>query len=104
MPELHQKLVSGEIERMQPFGRALHYSLTHARLARDGSAFWEEEDYCNPPLAQERQAVLDMYFERIKVEPVADGEGWNRIKDLQPLWKCVSETIGLVRSPSNNRT
>jgi hypothetical protein len=28
----------------------------------------EEEDYCSPPLAQERAAVLDTYFDDITVE------------------------------------
>jgi hypothetical protein len=31
-------------------------------------AVWEEEDYCRPPLAQEREAVLDHYFEELSVE------------------------------------
>ena len=39
---------------MRPFGRSLTYSLEHARLRDDGYAVWEEEDYCAPPLAQER--------------------------------------------------
>ncbi|MBV8830978.1 MAG: hypothetical protein JO108_17290, partial [Acidobacteriaceae bacterium] len=50
-----------------------------------GTAVWEEEDYCSPPLAQERAAVLDAYFEKIKVEQVNEGEGWKRIRALPKL-------------------
>ena len=28
---------------------------------------WIEEDYCNPPLAMERESVIDRYFEDITV-------------------------------------
>ncbi|HJU11673.1 MAG TPA: hypothetical protein VJ728_12390 [Candidatus Binataceae bacterium] len=51
----------------------------------DGTAIWEEEDYCSPPLAQERTAVLDMYFDEIEVEQVKAGEGWKRINSLPKL-------------------
>jgi hypothetical protein len=48
--------------------RALTASLERARRLPDGTAVWEEEDYCRPPLAQEREAVLDHYFEELSVE------------------------------------
>ena len=35
----------------------------------------EEEDYCTPPLAQERAVALDRFFERLSVTPVQAGEG-----------------------------
>ena len=47
---------------MRPFGRSLTYSLNHAGLRDDGYAVWEE-DYCSPPLAQERAAALDEFFD-----------------------------------------
>jgi hypothetical protein len=47
---------------------------------------WEEEDYCRPPLAQERAAVLDDYFDKLQVEPVREGEGWLRIEGLERLF------------------
>ena len=43
---------------------------------------WEEEDYCSPPLKQEREAVFDKYFLDLKTEKVAEGEGWKKIKNL----------------------
>lgn len=89
LAELRRRLDSGEINQMRPFGTALQYSLDHARLDPQGEdwAVWEEEDYCRPPLAQERAAVLDMYFTNLSVEPVKEGDGWKRIQTLPGLWE-----------------
>ena len=87
LPELRSRLESGEIEQMQPFGRALRYSLENARLDSQGWAIWEEEDYCSPPLAQERAAVLDTYFTDLSVEKVEKGSGWTRVDSLSRLWE-----------------
>ncbi|HSL44319.1 MAG TPA: hypothetical protein VK897_12855 [Anaerolineales bacterium] len=88
LAELRRRLDSGEINEMRPFGTALLYSLDHARLDPQGDdwAVWEEEDYCRPPLAQERAAVLDTYFTNLSVEPVKEGQGWKRIESLTGLW------------------
>ena len=51
---------------------------------------WEEEDYCRPPLAQERAAVLDRYFEQISVEAVERDGGWKRIADLPALFPALA--------------
>jgi hypothetical protein len=85
LDELRGRLASGEINRMQPFGRALHYSLENARTLDDATAIWEEEDYCIPPLAQERAAILDTYFTELSVERVEAGEGWQQLGDLPLL-------------------
>ena len=87
LTELRSRLDSGEIEKMRPFGRALQYSLENARLDPQGWAVWEEEDYCNPPLAQERAAVLDTYFTDLSVERMQEGEGWAQIESLPDFWK-----------------
>lgn len=88
LEELRRRLDSGEIQQMRPFGTALQFSLDHARLEPAGEnwAVWEEEDYCRPPLAQERAAVLDTYFTNLNVEKVKEGEGWKRIESLPRLW------------------
>lgn len=93
LAELRRRLNSGEIEQMRPFGTALQYSLEHARLDPQGDhwAVWEEEDYCRPPLAQERAAVLDTYFTHLSVEPVKEREGWARIQSLPRLWANEEE-------------
>ena len=86
LTELRQRLDSGEIRVMRPFGQALQYSLENARLKEDGLAVWEEEDYCVPPLAQERAAILDTYFKELNVEKVEKGKGWEQIESLPNLW------------------
>lgn len=88
--ELRERIDSGEIARMRPFGTALDFSLRHARQQADGVAVWEEEDYCRPPLAMERAAVLDTYFSGLEVERVEEGEGWAAIDVLPGLWSSDS--------------
>ncbi len=87
LAELRSYLDSGEIRQMRPFGSALQYGLENARIDKTGRAIWEEEDYCNPPLAQERAAVLDTYFTDLSVEHVERGNGWARIESLPMLWE-----------------
>jgi hypothetical protein len=84
--ELGERLARDEFIGMKPFGRSLTYSLRNARLRRDGVAVWEEEDYCSPPLAQEREAVLDRYFGDLRVEPVGESAGWEKIEALPRLF------------------
>lgn len=95
LPELRAELDSGAIADLEPFGRAMTKALDNARFDRDrGEAVWVEEDYCSPPLAMERAAVLDEYFEDITIveENVDEASGWERIADLPGLWEHVSET------------
>ena len=84
--DLEAKLKQRAFVELKPFGRSLTTSLEGARQLPDGTVVWEEEDYCRPPLAQERAAVLDRYFEGISVEPVERGSGWQRIAELPPLF------------------
>ena len=87
LPELRRRLDSGEIRKMRPFGIALHDGLDGARVLPDGVTIWEEEDYCSPPLAMERAAVLDTYFTNLSVEHVNEDDGWKRIEQLPQLWQ-----------------
>ena len=84
--ELAARLGRDEFLQLQPFGRALTRSLRAARAREDGSAVWEEEDYCQPPLAEERAAVLDHYFDGLQVEAVSRDSGWRRIESLPRLF------------------
>jgi hypothetical protein len=83
--ELSRQLQHKAFVGLRPFGKALTHSLENARTQADGRAIWEEEDYCSPPLAEERAAVLDMYFDEITVERVNAGEGWTQIPALPKL-------------------
>jgi len=86
LPDLRVQLDRKAFVELRPFGRALTRSLEGARREEDDSAVWEEEDYCSPPLAEEREAVLDDYFESIEVEQVEEGQGWERIEALPSLY------------------
>ncbi len=85
--DLRKWLDSGEIRAMRPFGNALQIGLDNARWQTDDVAIWEEEDYCVPPLAQERAAVLDDYFTELNVQHVSKGEGWKQIEPLKIIWE-----------------
>ncbi len=83
--ELKKRLESGEVYNMQPFGKALDYSLKNARVT-DEFWIWEEEDYCSPPLAMERAALLDSHFTNLSVEKVEKNKGWRSIESLSRVW------------------
>ena len=90
LENLQKDLSSDKILKMRPFGHALQYSLENARMDDENQdyAIWVEEDYCSPPLAMERESVLDQYFNDITVMPVESEEkGWNMIKEKPSLWK-----------------
>ncbi len=86
---LRKRLDSGEIEAMHPFGIALDGGLRNARFnSEDKFAYWEEEDYCHPPLAQEREAILDEYFDLLSVvEDVKErGRAWKKLEGMPSIW------------------
>jgi hypothetical protein len=89
MVQLDNKLQSGKILQMKPFGKALQYGLHNAKIdPGEGYAYWIEEDYCSPPLAMERKAILDQYFDDIGVEKVEESQmGWEMINDKPSLWE-----------------
>jgi hypothetical protein len=87
--ELRGRIGTGYLASLRPFGKALEYSLVNARYSFDGNVMWEEEDYCSPPLAMEREAVLDEFFQELSVERVEEGEGWHRIRHYPSLWIIV---------------
>ncbi len=87
LSELREMLDAKEIFPMSPFGNTLHHSLSKARLDEEGWAMWEEEDYCRPPLAMERVAVIDGFFTDLTVEHVKPDEGWKQIEHLDRLWE-----------------
>ena len=91
MEELGRRLAAEEFVSLRPFGKTVSHSLKNARLRRDGVAVWEEEDYCSPPLAQERTAVLDAYFDDIRVEAVSEGDAWAKIEPLPRLFPEFEE-------------
>ena len=89
LSDLRKELDSGKISKLRPFGKTLEHSLENARIDQeDGYALWVEDDYCSPPLAMERESVLDRYFNDIIVERLElEEEGWGRINDKPRLWR-----------------
>jgi len=86
--ELREKVAQRAFITLRPFGLAISESLEGARLDPEtGEAVWEEEDYCHPPLAMERAAVLDTFFDDLQVEHVTQGEGWDLIDRLCSFWE-----------------
>ena len=88
LSELRKELELGNILKLRPFGQTLHYGLQNARFDTNNNyAMWVKEDYCSPPLAMERESVLDKYFDDITVDQVGSkDEGWNKIQDMPLLW------------------
>ncbi len=88
LPDLWKELNSGKISRLRPFGKTLQYGLDNAKInPKDGYVLWIEEDYCTPPLAMERESVLDKYFEDITVQRIAsEKEGLDMIVNIPRLW------------------
>jgi hypothetical protein len=91
LDELQGKLARNELVALRPFGRALSSSLRRARRLPNGRATWEEEDYCQPPLAEERAAVLDYYFDELSVQPVVEGTGWALIEPLPAMFPGLAD-------------
>ena len=91
LPELSERLEKDEFLPMRPFGVSVTFSLRGARKRPDGGVVWEEEDYCSPPLAQECAAVLDEYFQELRVTSVQRNEGWAQIRDLPLLFPELAE-------------
>jgi len=86
--ELRKLLDSGKIASMRPFGFALDHGIRNAKInTEDKFAYWEEEDYCYPPLAQERAAVLDEYFTALSViEDVKEkGRAWEKLEGFPSI-------------------
>ena len=92
MDELRKKVSQQAFKDLRPFGTAITHSLEGARWDPEtGEAIWEEEDYCSPPLAMERAAVLDRYFTSLTVEKVEMGKGWEKIAWLGSFWEQGAE-------------
>ena len=91
LADLREKLADEAFVDLEPFGEALTHSLKNARKNDDGQLVWEEEDYCSPPLREEREAVLDEHFRQLELERVSPGEGWESIDDLPSVFPELSD-------------
>jgi hypothetical protein len=54
------------------------------------------EGHCSPPLAMERESVLDQYFDNITADRVeSEQEGWSRLGN-KPLRFCFGLHLPLL--------
>ena len=67
--EFLAKLTDGTVAAQRPDGSEIVESMERAVLNADGRVEWSERCYCSPPLAHERETVLDLHFEHITTEP-----------------------------------
>ncbi len=68
--EFHSKLLDGTIASQEPDGPEMVDSMNRAVVKESGEIEWSEQCYCKPPLAHERQTVLDDYFDDISTEVI----------------------------------
>ncbi len=68
--EFSRKLLDGTIANQKPDGPEIVDSMNRAVLKESGEIEWSELCYCNPPLAHERQTILDDYFDDISTEVI----------------------------------
>ena len=85
--KLRRKLELGDIALMRGFGKSLESGLKDAKRSAEGDVLWEQKSESKPPLSHERRAILDEFFRDVEAVSVAEGEGWERIKDLRPFWE-----------------
>ena len=67
--EFLAKLTDGTIAAQRPDGSEIVRAMERAVVTTDGRVEWSERCYCSPPLAHERETVLDLHFEQITTEP-----------------------------------
>ena len=86
--ELRQEMESGKIKNLYRMVNLCIIAQKSKRDFKEGVyALWIEEDYCSPPLAMERESVLDRYFDDLIVEVVeSEKAGWAKIKDKPSMW------------------
>ena len=86
LDELEEHLIAESFNRYPAFGNRLAQSLKHAMMIDDMTAIWEEESSGDPPLREERIAVLDTYFEAFAIKEIRKEIGWEKIRELPRLF------------------
>ncbi|MEP0940746.1 MAG: hypothetical protein ABJH63_13220 [Rhizobiaceae bacterium] len=64
------KLTDGTIQNQRPDGPELIASMDRAVVNTKSQIEWTELCFCAPPLAHERDTVLDLHFDDIETEPI----------------------------------
>ena len=64
------KLTDGSVAGQRPDGAEIVAAMERAVLTGDGQVEWSETCYCSPPLAHERETVLDHHFDGISAREI----------------------------------
>jgi hypothetical protein len=86
LDELEERLIAESFNRYPAFGDKLSRSLKNAVMIDDMTAVWEEESSGDPPLREERGAVLDTYFDTLAIKEIRKDIGWEKIRELPRLF------------------
>ena len=89
--QLLTKLTDGTVANQRPDGPELIASMNRAVVNTEGRVEWSELCYCNPPLAHERETVLDLHFEDIRTEPTDEHKSYEGRPFMEHL-RAVSES------------
>jgi hypothetical protein len=68
---LLHKLTDGSVAAQHPDGAEIVAAMERAVITGDGHVEWSETCYCSPPLAHERETVLDHHFDDISTEEIS---------------------------------
>jgi len=74
---LLQKLTDGTVASQRPDGPEIVASMARAVMTGDGQVEWSETCYCSPPLAHERETVLDRHFDAISTREIGAHETYD---------------------------
>ena len=74
---LLQKLTDGSVASQRPDGAEIVAAMARAVLTGDGQVEWSETCYCSPPLAHERETVLDHHFDAISTREIGAHERYH---------------------------
>ena len=88
--EFRRTLLDGTIASQQPDGQEMVDSMNRAVVTASGDVEWSELCYCQPPLAHERQTVLDHYFDNITT---AETAGYQELEG-RPFMEYLNELGG----------
>ena len=89
---LLQKLTDGTVASQRPDGPEIVASMERAVLTGDGHVEWSETCYCNPPLAHERETVLDHHFDDISTQQIGAYEQYQGTPLMDHL-RAISSNI-----------
>lgn len=64
-----EALENGTVAGIGPDGREIVKGMESATISKSGDITWNMICFCSPPLEHEREAILDEYFEDMRIEP-----------------------------------